>query len=177
MSQELFGAIFAGHDATRWVKYLESRDLTLHAGMVEVVGDPLFRVKASLPSKGAKTLTDWLLRVLPFPGLCVPDLQKGDTVIIGFIDGDPHSGFYLGVPLNMVNQPDSRRDRLTYRLGNSVITVEPQQIVLQQGASTFVLTDKGLAINGVDSVTINGRQVATLGATDTDGDRLVSKGW
>jgi hypothetical protein len=61
-------------------------------------------------------------------------------------------------------------------------------ITIQCGTTTFVFSQGGLsvttsgsggsfALSGVESASINGSQIATLGAIDTDGDNLVDKGW
>lgn len=69
------------------------------------------------------------------------------------------------------------------------LTVLDGVVTIQTGTTTFVFSQGGLSVSasggsggsftlsGVDSASINGFQITTLGAVDTDGDTLVNKGW
>jgi hypothetical protein len=126
--------------------------------------DPLGlgRVQAYEPAKGAKSSTDWLFRILPMYGLTPPVPRVGDTVLIGYVDADPHKGVYWGLVVNAVNPPVGQANNLTVNIGTTLIAITP---------------DGQIDISGVTSVAINGKQVATLGAKDSRNDTLVEKGW
>lgn len=155
---ELFNAI------TKANRSLQGRVQGIQYGIVASVDDPLGlgRIQCLDAAKGGKSLTDWLHRVLPFPGYSAPLPQPGQTVLIGYIDGDPHQGIYWGVLQNLVNPVINQGDNLVITVGSVTLQISP---------------DGSVDLSGVDRVTINGKQVTTLGAKDSDGDTLVQKGW
>lgn len=140
--------------------------------------DPLGlgRVKVTTSSLGGRSQTDWLDRLIPGPMMAYPVPSVGDTVVVGFYDGDSHQGFYIGIVQNILN-PAGQPDSHYLKIGDSLVQVTPQAISFAVGQSTMVLTDGDLAIAGVTNVTINGKPVTTLTAVDSDGDTLVTKGY
>lgn len=178
--EALFSAIHAGHKAAQVTQDLAGRAIGLQFAVVADVDDPLElgRVKALLPSKGGKTLTDWLVRAMPWYGLSVPVLSLGDTVVVAFIDGDPHHGVYLGVIQNAAN-PTSGSDRWVYTTANSqtAITVDGS-MSHTVGSTIFSIDASGnVSFTGVNSFTINGKEVAVVGAKDTRDDTLINRGY
>lgn len=178
--EKLFKAIYDGNQAARQTQDLLGRAYGVQLAVVADTQDPLKlgQIRVMMPSKGGKTISDWLQRLMPWYGLSVPDLSVGDTVVVAFIDGNPHQGVYLGVLQNIVN-PAYDGDRLLYNIGGSQLSLD------NQGTLSFVtdscqmtITRQGaVEFSGVTSFKINGKQVATLGAKDSDGDSLVTKGW
>lgn len=132
-------------------------------GVVTDTADPLKlgRVRVTLPSKGAKSESDWLLKGTPCYGLSLPLPSIGDTVEVCFINGDPHKGLYSGLIHNQVN-PYGPSDRLVFKLGQTTVDIGP---------------DGSVAFSGVSSFTINGKEVAVVGADDSRGDSLITKGY
>lgn len=73
-------------------------------------------------------------------------------------------------------------------VGASVL-VEDGTVTIKAGTTQFIFTQGGLtvttggstagslALEGMESATINGSQITTIGAVDSDGDTLVTKGW
>lgn len=68
------------------------------AGTVTNVNDAqgLVRVKARIGGQFDQEESDWLLPALPGAIESIPN--KGDPCLVGFVDGDPHKGFYLCHP-------------------------------------------------------------------------------
>lgn len=143
---------------------LQGRVQGIQYGIVADTRDPLGfgRIQCFDAAKGGKSVTDWLFRVLPFPGFSPPLPLVGDTVLMGFIDGDPHKGIYFGSLQNQLNPVVNSGDDLVITLGNLVLTITPQ------GA---------ISISGATSVTINDKEVLTIGSVDTRGDTNNTKGW
>ena len=155
---ELFEAIVKANQG------LQGRVQGIQYGIVSSIEEPLGfgRVQCFDASKGGKSTTDWLFRVLPMPGFSPPLPSVGHTVLLGFIDGDPHKGCYFGNIQNAVNPTLNSGQDLVMTIGNTTITITPE------GAINII---------GVSSVTINGKEVATIGALDTGNDTLTTRGW
>jgi Type VI secretion system/phage-baseplate injector OB domain len=132
--------------------------------IVADIDDPLNlnRIKVLEPAKGARSTSDWLFSISPLFGLSLPVPPIGTTVLVSYIDGNPHHGVYLGAVVNIKNKPSSDRNVLRLALGDLVVTLTPE------GALDF---------NGVTSFTINGKEVATVGAKDSRNDTLTTKGY
>lgn len=177
--EALFNAIHAGHKAAQATQDLTGRAYGLQFAVVANVEDPLDlgRVQALLPSKGGKTLTDWLVRAMPWYGLSVPVLSLGDTIVVAFIDGDPHHGVYLGVIQNTANPTFG--DRWVYNTTSSQTVIDTDGSMSHTvGSSKFSIDPQGnISFTGVNSFTVNGKAVATIGAKDNDGDVLVTRGY
>lgn len=158
-----FETIYKASVTSNQLADLAGRVIGLALGIVSTNSDPdsLARIKVWEPSKGAKAETDWLYRVQPMSYISTPVPMVGQTVALGFIDGNPHQGVYLGTLQNFTNNV----------LGN------PDQLVLMVGDTKLVISAGSIAITGVTSISINGKEVATLGARDSRNDSLITKGW
>lgn len=168
----IFSAIAKAEQLSQLADDLQGKSYGLSLAVVIDTQDPLAlgRIKVLLPSKGAKTASDWLARMTPSVALSVPPVLLGDTVVVGFFDGMVSNGVYLGVLNNLVNLP---------QLAEETLVISPKAALkVTVGDVSISLDVQGnLDISGVSSVSINNKQVATVGARDTHGDTLVSKGW
>ncbi len=177
---EIFKAMLQAEQANLATRDLEGRSFGVTFAVVADIEDPLRlnRVRVMLPNNGAKTLSDWLVRVTPTKFYSAPLVSIGDLVLVSFVNGDPKNGCYFG-HINNVPQPPAVDTSATVTAqGDTGYIQTNDSITLVAGQSSFKLTKDGtLEISGVSSVTINGQQVATVNAVDTDGDRIVSKGW
>lgn len=151
---ELFDAILKAQEN-------QGRVQGLQYAVVADTEDPLGigRVQCYDVTKGG-AITDWLIRIVPAYGISLPLPPKGATVLIGYMDGNPHQGVYFGTLTNLVN-PQGSPESIIINIGNTGIEIYPG----------------GINITGVTSVSINGKQVATIDAVDDNGDLLTSKGW
>lgn len=158
---------------------LMGRVLGLQYAVVANNSDPegLHRVQVLEPAKGARSTSDWLYRLSPMSGIHLVLPQVGSTVLVGYIDGDPHNGCYLGSLVNQLNPPSHQGDRVHLMLGSSVVEVTSNTIKLSIGSTTLELSDGSLSINGLTNGTINGKQIVTIDALDDRGHRIVNKGW
>lgn len=167
--------------------------------LVADVNDPLKlqRIQAYDQTKGGQSTTDWLFRCLPHTQYNPPVPKVGDCVIISFIDGDPHKGVYLGVITNQVNPAVGSDSDLTMVLGGVTVTLDPEGRASVKGAKEVTIQTDRVTIYskeatiGADSFNIsadkvtyscqsfkvNGKEVVTVGATDTRGDTIVYRGW
>lgn len=176
--EDLFRAIYAGAKAAQSTQDLHGRVYGIQLAVVADVADPLNlgRIKALLPSKGAKTLTDWLTRLMPWHGVSAPVLTLGDTVAIAFVDGDPHQGVYLGVLQNLIN-PTYGADKWVYTMPKSQLAIDSEgTLVYTSGDTKMVVSPGYISFSGVNSFTLNGKEVVVVGAEDSDGDVIVNSG-
>ena len=113
-------------------------------GVVSDVADPLSmqRVQVQDMTKGSKSESDWLFRLLPFTSYSPPVPKVNDLVVIGYIDGNPHKGCYLGVIVNQNNKPVGGNDDLTIVLGGATVKL----------TSSGVLTAVGVASATIESI-------------------------
>lgn len=158
---------------------LQGRVQGIQYGIVSTTDDPLFlgRIQCLDASKGGKSATDWLYRILPFPSFSPPLPPVGTTVLMGFIDGDPHLGIYFGSLQNLTNPTLNTGKDLVINVGSVSISVSPDGSLTITGVTNLNIDVSNFSLTGATSVTINGSQVATLGAKDTHNDTLVTKGW
>jgi hypothetical protein len=121
---------------------LDLRHRTLSMVFATVVDnrDPLGlrRVKCSTESKAGLTTTDWLLQLVPWPYHDPPLPAIGTSVIIGFIDGDPHDGFFVSVCISDVNPADTEQqnpveDNTLYIPGDNKETIGGDSTELIEG--------------------------------------------
>lgn len=89
----------------------------LQLGVVADNVDPepargLRRIRVTTGPKGGLLTTDWLMRLALVPGFDPPVPAIGDSVVVGFFDGDPHDGFYLGSLHNATNPGFEQGDPL-----------------------------------------------------------------
>jgi Type VI secretion system/phage-baseplate injector OB domain len=194
------------------------RSFGLQFAIVTNTADPLQlrRIKCTTESKGGLTETDWLMALKVVPGYDPPIPPVGSSVIIGFIDGNPHDGVYLGSTINRTNPQDQaqsdpvkdntqtipgdsleridqnmtikvgKKFKLQNDAGAKIILNEDGHIILEDAFGNRLTLGETLSINlpghemkisGAINVTIANKSVATIGAQDTRGDTLVSRGW
>lgn len=142
----------------------EGRMIGTSLGIVTATDDPLelHRIKVTTGDKGGLTESYWVYATCYAPGVTLPPPKLGDTVILGYLDGNPHQPVYLGLLHNTVNPP-AQVDGIVFDLGLE------QTMTFRVGGNVMVFSKTG--------ITINSRQVAVVGATDSRGDTLVTKGW
>lgn len=152
----IFNAIFDAHNISTELADLRGRQYGLQLGIVLDNEDPANygRVKATVASLGAKFVTDWLLRLVPGPTGSNPVPSIGDTIVIGYLDGDPHQGVYLGVVQNELNPVLAGTDSLAVVVGTSTILATPDTIQLSVGDTVLEINEEGVTVNGEDVVTI-----------------------
>lgn len=171
---------------------LAGRDTSLRLGIVSKNLDPQGqrRIRVTTAAKGGTIESDWLRRVDLTPHRDVPVPEIGQTVLVGFIDSDPHKGVYLGLLTNDVNPPQDKQqpllDHTEQTPGQHVLNVE-KDIVLQTSGGARITLEKGgnIVLEAGDGTTLmlggdatlNGKSVTTLDALDNKGDKLVTKGW
>ena len=164
----------------------------LTLGIVTNNDDPenLRRVRAITGYKGQSIETDWLFRVCAFTDEDAPLPRVGQTIVVGFIDGNPHDGIYFGVLNNAVMPPldkDSPRDdhttttktdgnrtlnvtgNISMDSGKTIEITSEDEINLTVGSTTLRVSSNGVSINGKD--------VTVLGAKDDASDKLITRGY
>ncbi|MBE9178665.1 hypothetical protein IQ268_08845 [Oculatella sp. LEGE 06141] len=195
---EIFKLLRSGKQASQIANDLKGRLPFTYLGIVTRNDDPLGkrRIKCTLQHTGGKVETDWLWRSTNSHSDDPQIPKPGMTVEVRFINGDPHQGIYGGVITNLPNperesddpiNDDARTiegDRVlkigkddiltvgetqTIEVGKSLTIKAGERIKLQVGGYTLELTSSG--------VTINGKDVATIGAVDSDGDVLETRGY
>lgn len=162
------------------------------------------RIKVSDPAAPGLD-TDWLRRATDSPFTDPPLPPIGSTVLVLFVDGDVTNGWYLSCT-NDANPPQAKPnlvDDLYSVVPGSVNERSHEHRVIDVGESLTLRTDSGASIkltasgnveirsaggalltlagseikSDAASITAGGKQVATITATDTRGDQLVTKGW
>jgi len=116
----LFGTIYGSKQASKTATELNGRNVYLQLAMVTDNNDNdretgRRRIKATTASKGGKVSTDWLTRCLAAPTVDEEMPKIGQTVLIGYIDGNPHKGVYFGVLMNGTNPPLEKGDAINDR--------------------------------------------------------------
>jgi Type VI secretion system/phage-baseplate injector OB domain len=106
----IFETLRQSKQASKQASDLNGRSPFTQFGIVTNNEDPTGkrRVRVTLQSKGGQTETDWLYRVLDCPYDDPPLPRLGQTVMVGFIEGDPHSGVYGGI---ITNEPNPERKK------------------------------------------------------------------
>ena len=170
--ESIYQALLKAEQLGSVAKDLQGKTYGLVLGVVVDVGDPygVGRIKVLLPSKGVKTTSDWLSRVTLGQAITAPPVVPGDTVVCAFIDGLAGVGVYLGVLNNLINPPSLAQDTLV------LAPKAAFRVAVGDASMTLDATGK-LEIKGVTTVTINGKEVATVDALDNTGDKIVNKGW
>ena len=175
-----FDAVLAGQQAGLALSDMLGRVSSLSWAIVGATADPmqLGRIQVMEPSKGAKSLSDWLVRCVPFGGITFPVPKLNDTFLGGYVDSDPHKGIYFGSLVNQLNPPlVSDATSLAIQVGQVTIQIHPDGSLNLQGVTNLSVDGQNISFTNVGSFSLNGKQVATLGAKDTRGDTLVQKGW
>lgn len=167
---DLFNTLLEAHRIASNLKDIQGRIIGVQLGIcTQRMPDDIFcRIKATVAPLGAKTETDYLIRLSPGNGISCPVPNPGDTVLVMFADGDPHQGYYMGVLTNSLN-PGADPDSLTVVNGNSTLVVAKDAIALQVGECTFKITEAG--------VFINDKAVTVVGGKDSRNDLLVQRGY
>lgn len=147
-------------------------------GLVANVTDPLKlqRLQVYDMTKGGQHTSDWLFRLLPYTSYSPPVPQLNDLVVVGYIDGNPHKGCYLGVVVNNKNKPVGSDSDLTLILGNAKIellidgtmiatglksaTVEARERVSVRAGTEAVLEAPQVTVKATNSATIEAPQLA-----------------
>lgn len=193
--KDVFQALQSGLKAQQYVQDKLGKVDALQWGVVSNVDDELGlgRIKVRYESKDSSQESDWLSAALPFSNMNYPVAQLlGHPVIFGYVGGTPSNGVYFGC-LQYLRNPVIDKDSFVFYLGQSLLqinpgfsriqcqdsslTLLPDTTVIKVDGLTITIKDKLISVDGVDSFTVAGKQVATVGATDSDGDKLVLKGW
>ncbi|MBD2060518.1 hypothetical protein H6F88_31750 [Oculatella sp. FACHB-28] len=152
------------------------------------------RIQVSDPAKPDLS-SDWLRRINPFPFIDPPLPTVGQTVLCLFIGGDELKGWYLSLN-NDTNPPHNKLnpiEDLSLRVPKN-LTVhfgETAKVTCDSGVEIFIdvagrITIKAselaidaptVAFNNASSVSINGKQILTIGSVDTRGDTNTTRGW
>jgi hypothetical protein len=202
---DIFSALYSAQAGARHGSDLEGRAFMPYLAVVTTNKDPQGRrrVKVSDPIMPALE-SDWIRRLQPYPGFDPPLPAIGSTVIVFSIDGDPLNGWYLQC-VNDTNKPLGKADAINdfYSVvagdtdertdGDRTINVGKSLTLKTDCGSSFELTESGSVIitdgsgnslnfsNGIafntSSLSVGGKQLATVGALDNGGDVLTTKGW
>ena len=152
---ELFEQLYNANHVAQNLSHLIGQEVNAQLGIVTNRDDPqaLGRIKATIASQGGRTETDWLFRNLHSPLSSPPVPNIGDTVLIGYLDGDSHKGFYYGVLTNNLN-PAADKDTWVLQVGASVITVTKDSIRLSNGlAALEIHGDRVIQTLGTSTLT------------------------
>lgn len=134
----IFEALAAAQSSSQFAQDLMGRSLGLQFGIVTNTDDPLKirRIKCTIESKGGLTETDWLMALKVIPNYDPPIPPIGSSVILGFIDGNPHDGVYLGSTINQTNtQDDGQADPVA----DSTLTIPGDEKETIGGNSTHTI--------------------------------------
>jgi hypothetical protein len=109
MDNQIFAILSQSQKANQIALDLFGRQFGLQFAIVTNCDDPLKlrRIKVTTESKGGLTETDWLMPVKVLPYFDPPIPPVGSSVIIAFLDGNPHDGVYLGSTINRTNPEDT----------------------------------------------------------------------
>lgn len=175
---------------------LIGRNLAPYLAVVANIDDPLEMRRIKVISPVNPNLeTDWIRRLDITNQLDAPLPKIGQTVIVFSIDGVLTNGWYLTV-INATNKPldkeDAAKDFQLESEGRYKVVAENTIELLSNSGATIKIEPSGqieistsetikLLANSIEletnSATINGSAIATVGAIDSRGDVLVSKGW
>ena len=181
----------------------ESSDIHgLQYGIVADTRDPLGlqRVQVYDQTKGGQYKSDWLIRGLPFTSFSPPVPKLGELVIFGYILGDPHHGCYLGLVVNNNNKPVGSDNDFTITLGSAKVVIEATtgnvtvttggnvavkgtQVTIEATTNlvlkspTVTYQAGSIDMGNPSNLLMSGKAIATIGAVDSRGDTLVTKGY
>lgn len=130
MLNTLFDALATAERASVVALDLEGRSLTLNFASVTDNLDPknLRRLKVTTEADAGLIETDWLMHLNPYPGIDAPLPVIGSSVVVGFFDGDPHDGLWLGPVHNDTNAVHPKgsitQDKWEETPGNSTRKIE-----------------------------------------------------
>jgi hypothetical protein len=148
----------------------------LTLGIIANTNDPenLRRIQCLDSGKNGRSLTPWLSRVTFSDTVSAPVPPVGAVAVIGYIDGDPHSGVWFGLLNTKMMPPIGDIKKMHVEIGNTALSLSVDETVL---TSPVIRETSDEHTFNASSVAINGKQIATIGAVDDDGDDLVSRGW
>lgn len=160
-------------------------------GIVTANNDPdeLRRIKATTAIMPGID-TPWLQRLM-IPGVDFPVVEIGSTVLILYEESNPLVGFYIPMN-NEVNAPMNKANPLLdlnadipgiidiqasdgacrIKIENDTVTIDGNVTI-----NGDLIINGNLEINGATSASINGKQIATMGAKDNRNDIIIEKGW
>ncbi|MDZ7922499.1 MAG: phage baseplate assembly protein V [Marinagarivorans sp.] len=181
------------------------RSIAPYLAVVTRNDDPakLRRLRATAPTAPGIE-TDWLRRINTQPSHDAPLPKIGQTILVFSVEGDPLNGWWMlcsNAPNPPLPKANPQLDLQSIVEGEQVERTDGDRTV-NVGASLILKNDAGasitLAANGsiiiedaggnrlsldgtiafaTASLSIAGKQIATVGAVDSDGEALVSKGW
>jgi len=156
------------------------KELGLAIAVVSDRGDPdaIGRVKVKFPALADRE-SDWSPVVAPFGGskpnahgfFWVPEI--GDTVVVGFDQGDPKAVVILGSLYSMKNKPPCDKDvRILQTASKHFIKIveSPGQITIETAGGQRVDIDddkKTITVEANDTVTINGSKQVNVNASQS----------
>ena len=161
--EDLFEVLHAARNAAKIANDQKGQSPFFQLGLVTENRDPLNkrRIKVTLQSKGGKTQTDWLFRLVASPYDDPPLPRIGQTVGVLFIDGDPHNGVYFGALTNQTNverelsKPVEDDGRLIE--GEQIETIESNRVISVEEDDTLnVSENRTTTIGQNDLLTVNG---------------------
>ena len=199
---DLFKVLLASQNNQSYLQSLQGKALGCQWAIVTESEPELKRVKVRLVGREAST--EYNLVVLPCEGLTVPLPTKNQVCLVSPINGDTTEFALMGYPINNQNKPDASIDSFVYKLGASVLRINPLFILIQSGSNGIIVSGEGVkwvkvlpdgsldssgnvlsisvdegavAVTNCTSFTLNGKEVATIGAKDTDNDTLITRGY
>ncbi|MBD2256645.1 phage baseplate assembly protein V [Pseudanabaena sp. FACHB-2040] len=202
---EIFSLLHQSQRANQLALDQEGRAVYPYLAIVSDNNDPQNRRRIKCVSPHSPGIqTDWLRRLQSASGFDPPLPAVGQTVIVFSIDGAELNGWYLQVvndtnpPLpkssaqdDLYSQVPGRQDERTegdriVRVGKSLtfqndagasITLAANgNVVIQDAAGNSMNLAGGIAFS-TSSLSVAGKQIATVGSVDSDGDTTISRGW
>lgn len=172
------------------------RHFSMIKGIVTNNNDPenRRRIKATTAiSPGIDT--NWINRLKSFSGIDWPLPVVGSTVLLLFEEDNPLKGFYIQIE-NDISPPQGKispqddlflsvtgiiqilcQNAIKVVFNNGTISIEGNIIIDGNVTISGDVTVNGNVSLSSSSVSINGAQVATIGAVDNAGEVLISRGW
>lgn len=181
----IFDALFKSVTSAPLALDLSQRAIAPYLAIVTRHGDDRL-IKVSSPTV-PELETHWLRRLVIFPGFDPPLPPVGSTVVVFSIDGDPLNGWYVQC-VNATNPPldkgDQALDLASLVRGdqtettekNRTITVEGTLTLRTSGGASVTLSGNSITFS-CGSASIQGAQIATVGAVDSRSDTLNTRGW
>ncbi|HEY9835443.1 MAG TPA: phage baseplate assembly protein V [Vampirovibrionales bacterium] len=165
---------------------LQGRSIAPEFAVCTDKNDPmaLRRVRVSTEAKGAQTQTDFLMRSLPCPGWDPPMPKLGDSLVVGFFQGNPHDGLFFGSVHNRTNpvfpKKDPWKDDWRVIPGDSTFLVGSNQVYgVQINLDIAIGENRSAVVGKNDSQTVGGDncvKVEKKQVIEVDDDRIVKVG-
>lgn len=170
----IFGILSQAETALSTIRDIQGRNVSLCLGVIANTEDPQGegKIQVRLSAHGGKSLSPWYYRMVPLDNMYPPNFLLGRTAVCGYVDGDQNTGVVLGVLMNQVNRMETPEPkRFNYFVGETGITIDPDDGVTIKVGDQMVLKVTS------STVTIAGKDVTVVGAKDSDGDTIVTKGY